>query len=55
LPVDGFFCQSAIACTSSVETVKPPSSKRSMFSSRTFRLNGSFETSPIFSAALAKE
>src|SRR3546814_7192446 len=33
-PVTGFFCQSAIACASAVETVKPPSSKRSMFSSR---------------------
>ena len=32
----GFFCQSTSAWMSAVETVKPPSSKRSRFSSRTF-------------------
>jgi hypothetical protein len=34
--LDGFFCQSTRAFTSSAETVKPPSSKRSRFSSSTF-------------------
>jgi hypothetical protein len=40
---------------SSVETVKPPSSKRSRFSSRTFIENGRREMSPSFSAAFLSE
>jgi hypothetical protein len=48
LPVD-------TACTSSVETVKPPSSKRSRFSSSTFIEKGRRETSPSFSPAFFSE
>ena len=51
----GFCCQSITALMSSVETVKPPSSKRSRFSSSTFMLNGRREMSPSFSAALRSE
>ena len=51
----GFFCQSATAWMSAVETVKPPSSKRSRFSSKTFIENGRRETSPSLAAAFFSE
>ena len=44
-----------VAILSAVETVKPPSSKRSRFSRRTFMLNGRREISPNFSAAFFSE
>jgi hypothetical protein len=48
-----FLCQSESACTSVGVTVFP-SSKRSMFSSRTFSEKGRRETSPTASAAAAR-
>jgi hypothetical protein len=51
----GFFCQSISAFTSWVDTVKPPSSKRSRFSSSTFIEKGRREMSPNWAAALFSE